>query len=162
MRRTMRQLSLLAVTLFAAFACTSANGSSPEVDPATLYEISTEGTTTKVKAGEQGKVVFTIKTKNTGHISDAPPFRLKFESQGVQLAKTAAKLNESTGPKPKYVEAEKASHYFDARFEVPFTATAPGEQTIDAKLKFAICADEPKKVCIMLPPQTHPVKVAVQ
>ena len=54
----LRRLAALAA-LLVALACAQARAE--EVDPTTLYEVSTEGTSTKVKAGEKGTFVLAIK-----------------------------------------------------------------------------------------------------
>ena len=58
-----RHLSSLAAAVV-ALACTRGHAEAP-VDPATLYEVSTAGTSTQLKAGAQGVFVLSIQTSPT-------------------------------------------------------------------------------------------------
>lgn len=105
----------------------SLSAAAQPVDVTALYEVSTEGTTTKVKAGEAGKVVVAIKLKGGAHVSDEAPLKLELSSQQAKLSKDKLTLADSIGkPEP--------------RFEVPFTAQ--GATTIDAKMTFFICTEK--------------------
>jgi hypothetical protein len=131
----LRRLAPLAA-LWAAIASTQALAG--EVDPSTLYEISTEGTSTKVKAGDKGVFVLSIKSKAGAHVSDEAP--LKLQVKGTQL--TAAK--EQLGREDSVAKKAAGQAYVDPRFEVPFTAATAGKGTLDAKLTFFICTE---KIC---------------
>ncbi len=120
--------------LLAAVVCTQARAAD-EVDPATLYEVSTEGTSAKVKTGEKGVFVLSIKSKQGAHVSEEAP--LKLEVKGTQLAPAKEKLGreDSVGKKAA------GQAYADPRFEVPFTASAAGKGSVDAKLVFFFCTE---------------------
>ncbi len=131
----LRRLAPLAA-LVAAIACTKA--SADEVDPSTLYEVSTEGTSTMVKAGDKGVFVLSIKSKAGAHVSDEAPLKLQVKGAQLTPAKEELVLADSVAKK---AEGQK---WVDPRFEVPFTAAAAGKGTVDAKLTFFICTE---KIC---------------
>lgn len=132
----MRRLAPLAA-LWVAFAWTQARAAD-EVDPSSLYEISTEGTSAKVKAGEKGVFVLAIKSKAGAHVSDEAP--LKLQVKGTQL--TPAK--EQLGREDSVAKKAEGQSFVDPRFEVPFTAAVSGKGAVDAKLTFFICTE---KIC---------------
>lgn len=129
-----RHITSLAAAVV-ALVCTQALAEG-QVDPSTLYEVSTEGTSTQVKAGEQGVFVLSIKSKPGAHVSDEAP--LKLELKGTQLTPTKEKLALTDSV------AKKAAGqtFVDPRFEVPFKASAAGKGTLDAKLTFFICSEQ--------------------
>jgi hypothetical protein len=129
-----RRITSLAATVV-ALACTQARAEG-QVDPTTLYEVSTEGTSTKVKAGEQGVFVLSIKSKAGAHVSDEAP--LKLELKGSQLAPAKEKLVLADS----VVKKAAGQQFVDPRFEVPFKAAAAGKGTLDAKLTFFICSEQ--------------------
>jgi hypothetical protein len=132
----LRRLAPLAA-LWVAFAWTQARAAD-EVDPNTLYDISTDGTSTQVKAGQKGVFVLSIKSKAGAHVSDEAP--LKLQVKGTQLTPAKEQLGREDSVTKK-VEGQPAA---DPRFEVPFTAAAAGKGMVDAKLTFFICTE---KVC---------------
>lgn len=109
-----------------------------DVDPTSLYEVTTEGTSTQVKAGEKGLFVLSIKTKPGAHVSEEAP--LKLELKGTQVTPQKQKLGREDSVGKKAAGQE----YPEPRFEVPFTAAAAGKGTVDAKLTFFICTE---KIC---------------
>ncbi|QSQ27298.1 hypothetical protein JY651_21350 [Pyxidicoccus parkwayensis] len=109
-----------------------------DVDPTSLYDVSTEGTSTQVKAGEKGVFVLSIKTKPGAHVSEEAP--LKLEVKGSQVTPAKEKLTREDSVAKKAAGQE----FVDPRFEVPFTATAAGKGSVDAKLLFFICTE---KIC---------------
>jgi hypothetical protein len=131
----LRRLAPLAA-LMVAIACTQA--SADEVDPSTLYEVSTEGTSTKVKAGDKGVFVLSIKSKPGAHVSDEAPLKLQVKGTQLTPAKAELVLADSVAKKAE------GQQWVDPRFEVPFTAAAAGKGTVDAKLTFFICTE---KIC---------------
>ena len=131
-----RRLSSL-TALLAAVTC-SAPVLAADVDPASLYEVSTDGTSTQVKAGEKGTFVLAIKSKAGAHVSDEAP--LKLEVKGTQLTPAKEKLSLSDSVAKK----AEGQEFADPRFEVPFTAAAAGKGSVDAKLTFFICTE---KIC---------------
>jgi hypothetical protein len=129
-----RRLTSLAAALV-TLAWTQAHAEG-QVDPTTLYEVSTEGTSTKVKAGEQGVFVLSIKSKKGAHVSDEAP--LKLELKGTQVVPAQEKL----ALKDSVVKKAAGQQYADPRFEVPFKAEAAGKGTLEAKLTFFICSEQ--------------------
>ncbi|MEW5740798.1 MAG: hypothetical protein AB1938_17855 [Myxococcota bacterium] len=109
-----------------------------EVDVKTLYDVTTEGTSTQVKAGEKGKVAIAIKTKEGAHVSDEAPLKIELSSKEAKLDKQKLAYADSLAKKG---EGEKSPP--DPRFEVAFTAPK-GKATVEAKLTFFICTD---KIC---------------
>ena len=130
----LRRITSLAAAL-AALASTQVHAEG-QVDPTTLYEVSTEGTSTKVKAGEQGVFVLSIKSKSGAHVSDEAP--LKLELKSAQLAPAQEKL----ALKDSVAKKAQGQQFVDPRFEVPFKATAAGKGTLEAKLTFFICSEQ--------------------
>lgn len=110
-----------------------------ETDVKDLYEVSTDGTSVAVKAGEKGSVVIAFKTKDTAHVSDEAPLKIELSGKDVKLDKAKLTLADSLAKKE---EGGKSPP--DPRFEVGFTAAAKGKVTVDAKLTFFICTD---KIC---------------
>ena len=137
--------------LWVALAWTQARAEG-EVDPTTLYEVSTEGTSAKVKAGEKGVFVLSIKSKAGAHVSDEAP--LKLQVKGTQLAPAKEQLTREDSVAKK----AEGQAFADPRFEVPFTAAAAGKGTVDAKLTFFICTE---KICARQQ-KTFSVPVEVQ
>lgn len=133
----LRRLAPIAA-LWVAFAWTQARAEG-EVDPTSLYEVSTEGTSAKVKAGEKGVFVLSIKSKAGAHVSDEAP--LKLQVKGTQLTPAKEQLTREDSVSKK----AEGQAFTDPRFEVPFTAAAAaGKGTVDAKLTFFICTE---KIC---------------
>ena len=130
----LRRITSLAAALV-AFGCTQVHAEE-QVDPSTLYELSTDGSSTQVKAGDKGTFVLSIKTKKGSHVSDEAP--LKLELKGVQLSPSKEKLAmaDSVAKKPA------GQAFVDPRFEVPFTAAAAGKGALEARLTFFICSEQ--------------------
>jgi len=101
-----------------------------EVDVASFYDVTTEGTTTKLKAGETGKVIIDIKVKNGAHVSDEAPLKIELSSKQSTLSKDKLTLADAVKDSPT------------PRFEVPFTPTAHGNTTVEAKMTFFICTEK--------------------
>lgn len=108
-----------------------------EPDVSSLYEVRTDGTSTTLKAGEQGKVVISIAAKNGAHVSDEAPLKIELSSKDAKLEKSKLTLADSVVRR-----AEGSSAFIDPRFEVPFTTAT--KTAIDAKLTFFICTE---KIC---------------
>ena len=101
-----------------------------EQDVGNFYEVTTTGTTAKLKAGETGKVIISITAKNGAHVSDEAPLKIELSSKQSKLGKEKLTLTDSkTGAA-------------NPRFEVPFTPTAQGPTTVEAKLTFFICTEK--------------------
>ena len=102
-----------------------------ETDIESFYEVTTDGTTRKLKAGESGKVIISIKAKNGAHVSDEAPLKIELSSRQAKLGKEKLTLADSVAPKKE-----------DPRFEVPFTPSAHGKSSVEAKLTFFICTEK--------------------
>jgi hypothetical protein len=109
-----------------------------EVNPSTLYELSSEGSSQKVRAGAKGIAVVSIRTKPESHVSSEAPFKLELSGKGVKPLKDKVPLSEAVSKKPV------PEGFADPRFEVPFTAESVGKANLDAKLTFFICT---VKIC---------------
>src|SRR5215472_8037644 len=109
-----------------------------QVDPRTLYEITTAGSAQRVKAGSKGTVAVAIKTKNGSHVSGEAPFKLEVSAKGVKPEKERLSLADAVDKRP--VENGVA----DPRWEIAFLAPSAGHGEVDAKLTFFICTE---KIC---------------
>jgi len=107
-------------------------------DVAGLYDVTTDGSSQKVKAGEKGKLVIEFKTKAGSHISDEAPMKIELTGKDAKLDKAKLTLADSIAKK------EAGKEYVDPRFEVPFVVAAAGKASVEAKLTFFVCTD---KVC---------------
>ena len=124
------RLALWAVLLMAAPAAWAS-----EPDAASLYVLSTEGSTTVLKAGQPGTFVLSIRTAAGAHISEDAPMKLALTgSGGVEPGKSLLSRSDA---KP----VAKPSGPADPRFEVPLTASSRGQGSVEAKLTFFICTD---------------------
>ncbi len=123
MKKLMMVVMLVAVPALAA-----------DADIATFYEVSTEGTSTKLKAGDTGKVIISIKSKNGAHVSDEAPLKIELSSKQGTLGKEKLTLADSV--------SDKTDKKADPRFEVPFTPSAHGPSTVEAKMTFFICTEK--------------------
>ncbi|MET0406384.1 MAG: hypothetical protein ABW123_28450 [Cystobacter sp.] len=129
--RHLRSLAAVVVAL----ACTRGHAESP-VDPASLYEVSTAGTSTRLKAGESGVFVLSIQSKPGAHVSDEAPLKLELKGTQLSLGRDTLALKDSVGKKA-------AGEDFAApRFEVPLKAEAVGKGTVEARLTFFICTEQ--------------------
>lgn len=118
-------------------------------DVTQMYDLTTDGSSAKVKVGEKGKVVLEIKAKSGAHISDEAPLRIELKATGAKVEKDKLVYKDSVGAK------KTGQDYADPRFEVPFSADTAGKASIEAKMKFFVCTD---KVCA---PQTKTVTIPV-
>lgn len=141
----MKRIAVLSTFTWALLA------SAGPVDPGSLYEVTTAGSTTSLKAGESGKVVISIKLKDGAHVSDEAPLKLELSSKQSKLAKEKLTLADSLNKK-----ADGATEYPDPRFEVGFTPTTQGETSVEAKLIFFVCTE---KLCAR---QTKQLSLPVQ
>src|SRR5438045_749042 len=107
-------------------------------DVSGLYDLTTQGSTVKLKAGEKGKLVLDIHAKPGAHISDEAPLKIELKATGAKVEKEKLAYKDSTSVK------KDGAEYPDPHFEVPFSAPAAGKASIEAKMKFFVCTD---KVC---------------
>jgi hypothetical protein len=123
-------LRLLALLLLAAPAAWAA-----DPDPASLYVLTTEGSSTALKAGQSGTFVLFIRTVPGAHISEDAPLKLALTgSAGVEPQKAVLGRSDAKSvPKPDGAA--------DPRFEVPLTATVKGQGAVEAKLTFFVCTE---------------------
>lgn len=129
-------LALRSFATLAAVCALAGTAYADGTDPATLYDLSTEGTTAKVSAGGKGTFVLTIQPKGPAHVSDDAP--LKLELSGTLLTPAQAKL----GAQDSVAKKQPGQTYANPRFEVPFTAAGEGAGSIAAKLTFVVCNDQ--------------------
>ncbi|MFT3707776.1 MAG: hypothetical protein QM817_08925 [Archangium sp.] len=108
-----------------------------DTDTANFYDVTTEGTTAKLKAGETGKVVISITAKNGAHVSDEAPLKIELSSKQSKLGKDKLTLADSITKKK-----DGETSYPNPRFEVPFTPTAQGPASVDLKMTFFICTEK--------------------
>lgn len=128
--KDMFRLGFIAVLAFASVAIAA------EPDTASMYDVSTEGTTTTMKAGDKGKVVISIHAKNGAHVSDEAPLHIELSSKQSKLDKEKLVLSDSLNKK-----AKDAKEYPDPRFEVGFTPSTQGKTSVDARMTFFICTE---------------------
>jgi len=98
-------------------------------DEAKKYEVKVTPATAKVGAKSTAK--FQIDAAPGSHVSDEAPLKISLKAEGLELGKdklTTADIVEGKGASPK--------------FEVPFTATKPGQDAIEAKATFIVCTKE--------------------
>jgi hypothetical protein len=126
MKASIRALG--AIALLAPLSAMAAD----EIDPANLYALSTDASTSRVKVGEKGKWVLAIQPKAGAHISDEAPFKIELSGAHLKVEREKLARQDSVGPASS------------PRFEVPFTADAAGKASVDAKLTFFICTE---KIC---------------
>lgn len=121
---------LLALLLLAA---PSAWAAAP--DPASLYVVTTEGSTTVLKTGKPGTFVLSIRTVAGAHISEEAPMKLTLTgSGGVEPGKTLLGRSDAKS-------VHKPDGAVDPRFEVPVTGSAKGQGAVEAKLTFFVCTE---------------------
>ena len=104
-------------------------------DVAGLYDVTSEGSTQKVKAGEKGKLVIAFKTKPGSHISAEAPLKIELAAKDAKLEKEKLTLADSVSKK------EAGKEYVDPKFEVPFVVATAGKASLEAKMTFFICTD---------------------
>jgi len=128
---TLRNLIALAAVLTASAALGA------EVDPTTLYRVTTEGTTATVAPGKKGTLVLEIQSLKGAHVSDEAPLRIQLSGTGaVSPEKTQLVYGDS-------IRKPSASlKYPDPRFEVPLAAQGKGAGTVEAKMTFFVCTEQ--------------------
>ena len=133
MMNTMKAFSVgLAVVLLGVGAGAAAEEA---VDAASLYELTSDGTSAKLKTGEAGRLVIEIRAKGGAHISDEAPLRVQLKSAALKLSNESLGLKDSTAKK---VEGS----FPNPRFEVPFTAAEKGAASVEASLSFFVCTEK--------------------
>ncbi|MHB8879208.1 MAG: hypothetical protein ACYC8T_36375 [Myxococcaceae bacterium] len=137
----MKLTSLAALPLsLLLFSCESRGDE--KVDPAGLYEVSTQGSSEKVKAGEKGKVVIEIRTKPGAHVSAEAPVKVELKGKNVSLDKEKLTGADSTAkPQP-------GKEGVNPHFEVPMTGGTAGKGTVDGEATFYVCTEVGTPVCL--------------
>jgi hypothetical protein len=124
----MRSLALILALLAAPLA----RGADAAADAAARsYRIETEGTSRELATGATGTLVLAIVPLDKTHVHPEAPLKITLQaSKGLTLSKTQLGHKDAVDPKAE-----------GPRFEVPFTATAAGNQEARAKVDFFICSD---------------------
>jgi len=108
-----------------------------EVDPTTLYRVTTDGTSAKVPAGKKGTLVLEIQSLKGAHVSDEAPLRIQLSGTGaVSPEKTQLVYGDSVRKPSASVK------YPDPRFEVPLAVQGKGAGTVEAKMTFFVCTEQ--------------------
>jgi len=123
----------------AALAAVIAFAFAQAPDVTKLYQVTTDGSTTKVAAGQKGKLVLNIKLDKAAHVSDEAPLK-------IQLSGTGGAAPE----KPTLAYADQVSKKAAGEkyanpvvFEVPFTVDAKaGSPAVNAKMTFFVCTEQ--------------------
>ncbi len=130
LRTTSMTLAALALV-----SCTQAKAG--EVDPSSLYVVSTEGSTKTLKPGEKGQYVLSITTKGSAYVSDEAPLKVELSGKNLSVEKSRLTLKDS-------VAQPTEGKHKSPRFEVPVTAGAAGQGAVEGKLTFFVCTE---KIC---------------
>lgn len=129
--RAFSSLTLLSSLLVASLALAA------EVDPTTLYKITTDGTTAKVAPGKKGTLVLEIQSLKGAHVSDEAPLRIQLSGTGAVTPEKAQLVYGDSVRKPS-----ASVKYPDPRFEVPLAAQGKGPGTVEAKMTFFVCTEQ--------------------
>lgn len=108
-----------------------------EPDVASLYELSTDGTSSRLKSGEQGVVTIHLKLKQGAHVSEEAPLKLELSGKDLDFSRKKLALADSVNTKKP---GEKS--FPEPRFVVPFTPKTPGSTSVEAKMTFFICTEK--------------------
>jgi hypothetical protein len=130
MRTRLLAASVAVLSLAAAGSALAGDG--PDISK--LYSVATQATPSAVPAGGKGTVEIRFHTEPAAHISDEAPLKIVLTGKNLQVAKQTLRYQDSVAKKT----ADKA--YPDPRFEIPFTAQARGEGSVDAKMTFFVCS----------------------
>jgi hypothetical protein len=123
-------MNRLAIALALGLAA-SAAAAAEENPGADAYSVDTSRSTGAVAVGQKGKLSLAIVPKAPWHVDPRAPLTIRLEAPGgLALAKVQLGRKDALEPKAEV-----------PRFEVPFTASAPGRQEARAHLKFFLCRD---------------------
>src|SRR5262249_22251476 len=102
-----------------------------EGDLTSRYDVSTQGSSTRVKAGQEGKMVVSIRVKGDAHLSEEAPLRLALAGKDLTWKKASLGREDvkPTGSGEKGV----------TRFEAIFVPGAVKKATAEASLTFFLC-----------------------
>ena len=129
--RLFSSLALMSSMLVASLALAA------EVDPTTLYKITTDGTSAKVPSGKKGTLVLEIQSLKGAHVSDEAPLRIQLSGTGVVTPEKTQLVYGDSVRKPS-----ASVKYPDPRFEVPIATQGKGAGTVEAKMVFFVCTDQ--------------------
>jgi hypothetical protein len=123
-----RAAAALALSLLAATALAV----DPGAEAAKAYTLDTAGSTSALKAGEQGKLSVTIKPTAPGwHVHPQAPLKIRFEAPpALKLARAELGRKDAADPRAE-----------QPRFETSFLAAAAGAQEAKATVDFFVCSD---------------------
>ena len=76
-------------------------------DVAGLYDVTTEGSSQKVKVGEKGKLVIEFHTKAGSHISGEAPMKIELSGKDARLDKDKLTLADSVTKKEEGKDYDK-------------------------------------------------------
>ena len=133
-------LSIVPVCLLTLFSCESRGDE--KVDANGLYEVSTQGSSDRVKTGEKGKLVLEIRTKPGAHVSAEAP--VKVELKGKNLSLDKEKL---TGA-DSLAKPEAGKEGVNPHFEVPFAGQTAGKGSVEGEATFFVCTEKGTQVCL--------------
>jgi len=108
-----------------------------EVDPTTLYKVTTEGTTAKVEPGKKGTLILEIQSLKGAHVSDEAPLRIQLSGTGAVAPEKTQLVYADSVRKPS-----ASVKYPDPRFVVPLAAQGKGPGTVEAKMTFFVCTEQ--------------------
>ena len=108
-----------------------------EVDPTTLYKITTDGTSAKVAPGKKGTLVLEIQSLKGAHVSDEAPLRIQLSGTGAVTPEKTQLVYGDSVRKPS-----ASVKYPDPRFEVPLATQGKGPGTVEANMTFFVCTDQ--------------------
>jgi len=86
----------------------------------------------KVVAGAKASASLTIAARNGWHVNEEAPITLSLATSDASVTVSKSKLGRAD-----LAESTKET----ARFEIPFSASAPGTKTINAEAKFVMCQE---------------------
>jgi hypothetical protein len=129
------------MTRFAAFALAATLTAPTALADETLYTVEVSGDT-KVQAGKDGKLTFTIVPAKDWKINEEFPTWKVSKAQGEGISVKSSGLKEKTQKQ--------------AKFDVVYTAAQPGKREMAVEMKIAVCKG--KDVCV---PATAKKTVAV-
>src|SRR3954470_14881998 len=107
-------------------------------DVTKLYQVTTDGSTTKLGAGQKGKLVLSIKLSPSAHVSDEAPLKIALSGAGGAVPEKAA-LAYADQVSKKAADQKYANPVV---FEVAFAVEKPGAKAppvaaaVTAKMTF--------------------------
>jgi hypothetical protein len=114
-------------------------------DVTKLYQVTTDGSTTKLGAGQKGKLVLSIKLSPSAHVSDEAPLKIALSgTNGAVPEKATLAYPDQVSKKPadqKYANP--------VVFEVPFAVEVPADAkvksvsaAVNVKMTFFVCTEQ--------------------